>query len=179
MNKGSTDNWTQVKTDSIAALPQTVVEHIRKVTLLPHSESHLISTLHKLQESLGYLGTTQLDAIAQLMQIPAAKVLGVASFYHFFRLKKTGRFIINVCMGTACYMKGATAVADTFTRILGINIGESTPDGMFTLQKTRCLGVCSLAPVAMINDEIHAHLKPELVSQILDKYRTKTSVNNK
>ncbi len=174
MSEGSTDNWAVVKADSEAALPHSVVEHIRKVTLLPHSESHLIDTLHKLQESMGYLGTAQLDAVAQLMHIPSAKVVGVASFYHFFRLKKTGRFIISVCMGTACYMKGATAVADAFRSFLGIDIGESTADGMFTLVRTRCLGVCSLAPVAMINDEVQAHLEPEIIPQIIDRYRQKT-----
>jgi len=174
MSDGSTDNWAAVKADSEAALPHSVVEHIRKVTLLPHSESHLIDTLHKLQESMGYLGTAQLDAVAQLMQIPSAKVVGVASFYHFFRLKKTGRFIISVCMGTACYMKGATAVVDAFRKVLGVDIGESTADGMFTLVRTRCLGVCSLAPVAMINDEVQAHLEPEIIPQIIDRYRQKT-----
>lgn len=173
MNNKSTDNWEEVKNSSEAALPHSVVEHIRKVTLLPHSESHLIGTLHKLQESMGYLGTAQLDAVAQLMQIPSAKVVGVASFYHYFRLIKTGRFVINVCMGTACYMKGATAVADAFSSVLGIKIGESTTDGMFTLATTRCLGVCSLAPVAMINDEVQAKLNPETIPQLIDKYRQK------
>lgn len=171
MNDNPTDNWAQVKADSIVALPRTVVEHIEKTASLPHSESHLIGTLHKLQDAMGYLGSSQLEAVAQLMQIPSAKVVGVASFYHYFRLKKTGRFIISVCMGTACYMKGATSVVNAFTDILGVGIGDTTPDGDFTLEKTRCLGVCSLAPVAMINKEIYAHLTPEKIKQILQVYR--------
>jgi NADH:ubiquinone oxidoreductase subunit E len=173
MTNNTTDNWTEVKAASVAALPRSIVEHIERVRTLPHSESHLISTLHKLQESIGFLGTAQLDAVAQLMQIPAAKVVGVAGFYHFFRLKKTGRFIISFCLGTACYVKGATAVAEAITTALGIDIGETTPDGIFTIEKTRCLGVCSLAPVIMINKEIHGHLTPGDIPQLLESYRQK------
>jgi NADH:ubiquinone oxidoreductase subunit E len=173
MKNQSTDNWEQVKADSIAALPRAVVEFIEKGQQLPHSESNLIGTLHKLQESMGYLGTAQLDAVAQLMQIPAAKVVGVASFYHHFRLKKTGRYIISICLGTACYVKGASLIAKTFTNVLDIRMGETTPDGMFTMEKTRCLGVCSLAPVAMINKEVYAHLTPEMIPQLIESYRNK------
>ena len=178
MNNSSTDNWAQVKADSISVLPRTVVEHIEKIVSLPHSESHLISTLHKLQESMGFLGTAQLDAVAQLMQIPAAKVTGVATFYHSFRLKKTGHFIISLCMGTACYVKGANAVAKAFTSTLGISIGETTPDYIFTIEKTRCLGVCSLAPCVMINNEIHAHLTPDAIPALIESYRKKLKVED-
>jgi NADH:ubiquinone oxidoreductase subunit E len=178
MNNSSTDNWAQVKAESIAVLPRTVVEHIEKIESLPHSESHIISTLHKLQESMGFLGTAQLDAVAQLMQIPAAKVTGIATFYHSFRLKKTGRFIISLCMGTACYVKGASPVAKAFASELGIKIGETTPDGLFTIEKTRCLGVCSLAPCVMINNEIHAHLTTEAIPQLIESYRQKIRVED-
>lgn len=173
MTDSTTDNWAQVKADSIAVLPRAVVEHIKKVESLPHSESNLISTLHKLQETIGFLGSAQLDAVAQLMQIPSAKVTGVASFYHYFRLKKTGRFIISICMGTACYVKGASSLVKAFKDALGISMGETTPDEVFTIEKTRCLGVCSLAPCAMINNEVHAHLKPEDIPQLLESYRQK------
>lgn len=171
-----TDNWPQVKNDSILVLPSSVVEYIRKTESLPHSESYLISTLHKLQEAMGYLGSAQLDAVAQLMQIPTAKVVGVASFYHYFRLKKTGLFIISVCMGTACYVKGAHAIAHAFTDSLGISMGETTQDGVFTIEKKRCLGVCSLAPVAMINNQVHAHLTPEVIPSLLESYRQKLKI---
>jgi NADH:ubiquinone oxidoreductase subunit E len=176
MNYSSTDNWEQVKADSIAALPQAVVDHINKVNSLPYSESHLISTLHKLQSEMGFLGSSQLDAIAQLLQVPSAKVTGVATFYHYFRLKKTGRFIISVCNGTACYVKGGAAVAEAFTSTLGIGMGETTPDGLFTVETTRCLGVCGLAPCAMINNEVHAHLTPEKIPPLIESYRQKVGV---
>ncbi|HEX2957088.1 MAG TPA: NAD(P)H-dependent oxidoreductase subunit E [Chitinispirillaceae bacterium] len=176
MKFDSTDNWEIIKAESIAVLPRKVVEHIQKTSSLPHSESYLISTLHLLQEVMGFLGIVQLEAVAQLMQIPSAKVVGVASFYHSFRLKQTGRFVISLCMGTACYVKGAVAVADAFTEHLGIKPGETTQDGLFTIEFTRCLGVCSLAPAAMVNTEIHAHLTPEKVPQIIELYRSKIGV---
>jgi NADH:ubiquinone oxidoreductase subunit E len=120
---------------------------------------------------MGFLGSAQLDAVAQLMQIPAAKVSGVASFYHSFRLKKTGRFVISLCMGTACYVKGSMAVAKALTEVLGIKRGETTSDGLFTIEYTRCLGVCSLAPAAMINNKIFAHLSPEKAADLIESYR--------
>jgi NADH:ubiquinone oxidoreductase subunit E len=178
MNTRQTDNWEQVKNDSMAVLPRAVIEHITNAKLLPHSESHLISTLHKLQDAMGFLGTSQLDAVSQLMQIPVAKVVGVASFYHSFRLKKTGRFIISLCLGTACYVKGGIALATVFTNTLGIEIGETTSDGIFTIEKTRCLGVCSLAPVVMVNNEIHAHLKPDDIPPLIESYRQKVRMEN-
>jgi len=82
---------------------------IQKCRAEPHPESQLIAVLHKIQSQCGYLAETHLDAVAQLLQVPAAKVAGVASFYHFFRLKPRGKFLINVCLGTACYVKGPTA----------------------------------------------------------------------
>lgn len=173
MSIDSTDNWDTVKHESMSVLPNAVVTYINNVQKLPHNESYLINTLHKLQEAIGYLGTAQLEAVSQLMQIPSAKVVGVASFYHYFRLKQTGKFIIRSCMGTACYVKGASPVANALKEILKIDEGETTPDGMFTLEKSRCLGVCSLAPVLMINDDVHAHLKPELIPALIDEYRNR------
>jgi NADH:ubiquinone oxidoreductase subunit E len=97
----------------------------------------------------------------------------VASFYHFFRLQPRGRFIINVCLGTACYVKGAERVAQKVMDELGISWGETSKDGVFTLEGSRCLGTCGLAPVIMINDEIHGTVTPEQVSGILEKYMEK------
>lgn len=173
MSSNSTDNWDTVKLESISVLPQAVVTYINKVEKLPHNESYLINALHKLQEAMGYLGTAQLEAVSQLMQIPSAKVVGVASFYHYFRLKETGKFIIRICMGTACYVKGASPVVNALKEILKIDVGETTPDKLFTLDASRCLGVCSLAPVLMINEEVHAHVKPELIPALIEEYRTR------
>jgi NADH:ubiquinone oxidoreductase subunit E len=129
--------------------------------------------LHKVQAQFGYLAPAHLDAVAQLMQVPAAKVSGVASFYHFFRLQPRGRFIINVCLGTACYVKGADRVADKLREELGITFGETSTDGMFTLEASRCLGTCGLAPVIMIGDDVHAQVTPDRVPAILEQYLDK------
>ena len=171
--KHKTDNWEQVETASKSVLPEDVVRFIEEVRRAPQPESQLISVLHKVQSHFGYLGREQMDAVAQLLQVPAAKVTGVATFYHFFRLKPGGRFIINVCLGTACYVKGSAEVAAKLKEELGIDIGETSKDGMFTLEAARCLGTCGLSPVIMINEEVHARVRPDQVPALLAKYREK------
>ena len=99
--------------------------------------------LHRVQTQYGYLSPTHLDAVAQLLGVPAAKVAGVASFYHFFRLPPRGKYIINVCMGTACYVKGADRIAQRLMSELGITWGETSKDGVFTMEQARCLGTAA------------------------------------
>ena len=171
----TTDNWPDVEARSRAALPKAVLAHIEKTRKLPHSESHLIAVLHTLQNAVGYLGPEQLEAVSQLMRIPSAKVSGVATFYHAFRLRPKGQFMISICMGTACYVKGAPAIADAITKELGIVVGQTTTDGMFSLERARCVGTCGLAPVVVIDGEILGPLKPEDVPPLLDKYRQKVT----
>ena len=166
----TTDNRRQVEAAARETLGESIAELIEKCRRDPRPESHLIGVLHAVQEQFGYLGEEQLDAVAQLLQVPAAKVAGVASFYHFFRLKPRGRFMINVCMGTACYVKGADRVAAKFSEELGIQWGETTTDGLFALEGSRCLGTCGLAPVVMVNETIHGDVTPEMVSSILEQY---------
>jgi len=166
----STDNTQQVMDAARHALPAEVVALIEATRTLPHSESHLISVLHKLQSLNGFLGTEQLDAVAQLMQIPAAEVTGVATFYHFFRLKPRGKFAISICLGTACYVKGAQNVVDKLREELGIDFGETTKDGLFTLDATRCLGTCGLAPVMTVNDTVHPKVAPDQIPNLIRNY---------
>ncbi|MHB0935792.1 MAG: NADH-quinone oxidoreductase subunit NuoE [Armatimonadota bacterium] len=165
----TTDNRDAVEAQSRAALPQEIVKYIEECRQRPHSESRLIAVLHKVQGHFGYLGHEQLDAVAQLMQIPTAKVTGVATFYHFFRLQPRGQFVINVCMGTACYVKGADRVAEKLKEELGIDFGETTTDGMFSLEAARCLGTCGLAPVIMIGDQVHGEVTPDQIPGLLEK----------
>ena len=168
-----TDNWEQVEAASKMVLGQRIVEYIEQARAKRHAESQLIAVLHEVQAEFGYLAETHLDAVAQLMQVPAAKVVGVASFYHFFRLKPRGKFMINVCLGTACYVKGAERIAQKITEELGITWGETSKDGVFTLEAARCLGTCGLAPVVMIDDEIHGEVTPDQVPALLEKYLKK------
>ncbi len=169
-DKPGTDNWTEVEAAARLVLGEPIVALIQKFRAEPHPESQLIAVLHRVQSEFGYLADAHLDAVAQLMQIPAAKVAGVASFYHFFRLKPRGKYMINVCLGTACYVKGAERVAQKVIDELGISWGETSKDGVFTLEGSRCLGTCGLAPVVMIDDEIHGEVTPDQVPTLLEKY---------
>lgn len=166
----TTDNWPQVEASAREALGPQIVALIDACRQGPQPASRLIAVLHAVQAQFGYLSPESLDAVAQLMQVPAAKVAGVASFYHFFRLKPRGKFAINVCMGTACYVNGAERVAQRLIDELGVTWGETTKDGVFTLEGSRCLGTCGLAPVVMIGDEVHANVTPDQVPAILEKY---------
>lgn len=165
----ATDNWEQVQESCRAVLTEDLVHFIEACRKGPEPASLLISVLHRVQGHFGHLGTEQLDAVAQLLGVPAAKVAGVATFYHFFRLQPQGRFMISVCMGTACYVKGADKVAAKLKDELGIDFGQTTTDGLFSLHEAHCLGTCGLAPVVMVNDQIHAKVTPDQVPSLLEK----------
>ena len=166
----ATDNWAELERGYRAMLPEDVLAFIDKNREGEHSESMLIATLHMIQGHYGHLGPGHLEAVAQLMQVPLAKVTGVATFYHYFRLQPRGKYLINVCLGTACYVKGAEKVAQKLMDELGIHYGETSKDGIFSLESTRCVGTCGLAPVVMIGDEVHGPLSPGQVPTLLDSY---------
>lgn len=166
---GKTGNWEDVQKDAMAQLPDEIISFIERCRREDHPASQLISVLHMVQGHFGYLGEAQMDAVAQLLQVPHADVSGVASFYHFFRLTPRGRFVIHVCLGTACYVKGGERVAEKFKDELGIDFGETTKDGLFSLEASRCLGTCGLAPVIMINDEIHGQVTPDKVPALIEQ----------
>jgi NADH-quinone oxidoreductase subunit E/NADP-reducing hydrogenase subunit HndA len=138
-----------------------------------HPESYLIAILHKAQSMWGYLDVTVLDEIASVMNIPTAHIWGVATFYHFFSLKPKGKHVISLCLGTACYVKGAEQILERIKDELKITIGQTTEDKLFTLQETRCLGTCGLAPVMMIDDKVYGALTPKKAVVILKGYRNK------
>jgi len=148
-----------------------LVAYIQQARRQEHSESQLISVLHRVQGRFGYLSAECLDAVAQLLQVPTATVTGVATFYHFFRLTRPGAYKISVCLGTACYVKGAAAVAERIKQELGIDYGQTSRDGTFTLEAARCVGTCGLAPVVIIGDEVHGQVVPDQIPLLLDKYR--------
>lgn len=166
-----TDNRQEVEYRSREVLGEDLCAYIDECVKQPHPAGQLISVLHKVQDKFGYLAPEAMDAVAQLMQVPSAKVTGVASFYHFFRLQPRGKYMIRVCLGTACYVKGAQALAERFTSELGVKFGETTGDNLFSLEGSRCLGTCGLAPVIMIEDNVHAQVSPDQVPAILEQYR--------
>ena len=131
----------------------------------------LMPIMQKAQESFGYLPMEAMSLIADELDIPVSKIYGVATFYAQFSLTPKGDNIIQVCTGTACYVKGAQAVLDEVIHQLGIHSGETTEDGKFTIQDTRCLGCCGLAPVMTVNEDVYGRMVPGQVKGILDKYR--------
>ncbi len=143
------------------------------------ADSYLIEILHKAQMLYGYLSREVMDFVAENMQIPTSHVWGVATFYHFFNLEPIGKYTISVCMGTACYVKGANLVLGAIKEKLGIEVGETTDDKVFTLNEARCLGACGLAPVIMIGEKIHGDLDREKTIQLLEEYREKAEKEEK
>jgi NADH:ubiquinone oxidoreductase subunit E len=146
-------------------------EHMEKYKLQPRSESNLIQIMHKAQDLYGYLDRVVMDEVALTMNIPTAHIWGVATFYHYFKLKKPGKHVVSVCLGTACYIKGAGEILERLKEELKINVGGTSQDGIFSLEEARCLGACGLAPVMMIDGKIYGSLTPKKVSEILKEYR--------
>jgi len=132
----------------------------------------LIEILQKTQDTYGYLPEDALRGIAEKTGIPIAKIYGVATFYAQFRRRPAGKYLLLLCMGTACHVNGASRVAEAVSERLGIENGETTADGLFTLNIVACLGCCSLAPVMMVRskdgEEVHSGLTSEAVVKILD-----------
>ncbi len=128
----------------------------------------LIQCLHKAQEVFGYLPEEVQMAVAKPLNLHLSEVYGVVSFYSFFTDKPVGKYRISVCMGTACFVRGATKVLDEFKRYLTVSEGETTPDGKFTLGALRCVGACSLAPVVSVNGRVYGNVAPKKVADILE-----------
>ncbi|MDO4546335.1 MAG: NAD(P)H-dependent oxidoreductase subunit E [Bacillota bacterium] len=130
----------------------------------------LIPVLHEAQEVYGYLPLEVQRTIAEKLNIPLAEVYGVVSFYTQFSINPKGKYQINVCMGTACYVKGANEILDKFKTRLSIDVGECSDDGKYSLDACRCIGACGLAPVVTVNDEVFGKLVADDVDGIIDKY---------
>lgn len=134
-------------------------------------EDPLIEVLRQAQELFGYLPENVLIFIAEQMNLPIGKIFGVVTFYNFFSLKPQGKYLINVCTGTACFVKGASRLIQMFEEELGIKLGETSTDGKFTLSSVRCVGACSLAPVFVIGEETFGRVdSKKKLKDILAKY---------
>ncbi len=131
----------------------------------------LMPVLQAAQEIFGCVPEDVQKIIADGLGVTLAEVYGVATFYAQFSLQPKGEYVISVCLGTACYVKGSQAVLDKLSEMLGIPVGGTTKDGRFTLQATRCLGACGLAPVMTINGEVYGRMTPDQVPGILAKYK--------
>ncbi len=149
-------------------LNKTLDEIVQKYEITTES---LMPILQDIQDAFHYLSEESLKEISKKLDIPLNRVFSVATFYNAFSLKPKGRYVVQVCMGTACHIKGASILLEEIRSNLGIDEGETTKDGLFSLETVRCLGCCSLAPVININGKAYGNLKPEKVGSILNGYK--------
>jgi len=133
----------------------------------------LIPILQEVQEACGYVPREAIQRIGRHLEMPASKIYGVATFYNQFRFQAPGRFQVQVCRGTACHVKGSAAVLEAICRHLKIQPGQTTRDGLFSIEVVACIGACGLAPVIAINGEFHAGVTAEAVPAILESCRDK------
>lgn len=135
-----------------------------------NKQGELINVLHRCQGEFGYLPEEVQREIASNLKMPVAKVFGVVSFYSFFTMTPKGKHTVSVCMGTACYVRGAEAVLDELKKELKIDVGGVTADGKFSLDSLRCVGACGLAPVILIDEKVYGRLEPNMIKGILAQY---------
>lgn len=139
---------------------------------LPEKQGALISVLHRAQHIFGYLPKEVQQFVGKKLDIPTAQVYGVVSFYSFFTMVPKGKHPISICLGTACYVRGADKVLEAFERELGIKVGQTTEDGKFSLDALRCVGACGLAPVVLIGEKVYGRITTgEQVKNILNEYQ--------
>jgi NADH-quinone oxidoreductase subunit E len=137
----------------------------------PRDPEYLLPVLQDIQQELHYLSEESLKSVSKLLQVPLNRVYAVATFYNAFSLIPKGKHIIQVCMGTACHIKGSPRLLDELALSLGIKEGETTKDGLFSVEAVRCLGCCSLAPAMMINRRTYGNVKPDEIITILKDYK--------
>ena len=148
-----------------------ITDRVREICASHHNNSgELIMILHEAQSLLGYLPQEIQEVVAEQLEIPIAQVYGVVTFYSYFTMEPKGRFPISVCMGTACYVRGAEKILEELERQLDIKVGETTSDGLFSLNCLRCVGACGLAPVVTIGDKVYGRLTTDKIRDILADY---------
>lgn len=161
---------TQMEAAADPALLEQLGTYIES---LPAKDGVLIEALHYAQGLFGYLPRDVQLHIARKLNIPGAEVFGVVSFYSFFTMEPPGKYTVSVCMGTACFVRGADKILSRFQRLLGIGADETTEDNLFTLKDVRCVGACGLAPVVMVDDKVYGRVTEEDVDKILAEYAEK------
>ena len=154
---------------------QNMLEFISDLTISQSlDKTKLINILQKVQTELGYLSREAISTISKQLRIPEIDIYGVATFYEQFRFTKPGKHLIKVCEGTACHVKGGATISETIERELEIGPGETTADGLFSLERVACLGCCALAPVIVIDEEIYGMMSTSKMNSILQEYDEKS-----
>ena len=157
---------------AVIKLSESKIQFVKNVCKeYGNNAGEVINVLHKVQGEFGYLPAEVQELVAEELHIPVSRVFGIVSFYSFFTMTPKGEHPISVCLGTACYVRGAEKVLDEIKRILGINVGEVTPDGKFSLTCLRCVGACGLAPVIEVGDKVYGRMTPDRVKEVLAKYK--------
>lgn len=149
------------------------------IGLYAKEPGQLIRILQKAQDIFGHLPEEVQGYIAEKTGTPVSEVNGVVTFYSLFSSEPRGKYILNLCMGTACYVKGAQDLMDTLKDHLKIDAGETTPDRLFTVKSTRCIGACGLAPILVVNGDVHGNTSSGEILKIIKKYRKGEQVENK
>ncbi|HAV19753.1 MAG TPA: NAD(P)H-dependent oxidoreductase subunit E [Firmicutes bacterium] len=140
------------------------------ITQYKEVKTPLMMILSAFQKEFGYVPLEVQEIISKRLDIPVAEIYGIVTFYSMFSLKPKGKYVVGICLGTACYVQNAQQIANRLEEILGIKPGETTSDGLFTIDILRCLGACALAPVMVINGKILPHVKVNDLQRIIDEY---------
>jgi len=135
--------------------------------------SPLMPILEEIQKKYGYIPLEVQELVSKQMGIPVSEIYGVVTFYNFFSLTPKGKYVIGVCLGTACYVKNSQTILDKFETLLGIAPGETTPDKLFTIEAIRCMGACALAPAVSVNGKVYPQMSVDGVQKVVDEYRSK------
>ena len=151
-------------------LPQELLDFVEEWKDKP---GNLIMILHRMQQIYGYIPRAEALELARVIDIPLAKIYGVITFYHFFKLNKPGKNKVQVCMGTACYLKGGQDLIQELENLLGIGVNQTTADNEFSMEAVRCVGCCGLAPVVVVNEEVYGKVGKDRLPEILAEHRGK------
>lgn len=162
-------------TDNVEVKVNLLKEKVDKINeicnMYDNEPRELINILHETQHEFGYLPAEVQDVIAHNLHISVAQVYGVVTFYSFFSMIPKGEHPISICTGTACYVRGAEKVLEEFKRELNVKVGETTPDGKFSINCLRCVGACGLSPVVLVGERVFGRVSPDGVKAIIDEYR--------
>ncbi len=148
------------------------INYLEEKRKLGYYNSALMSILHKAQELYGYISPEVINEISLRLGMPTAKIWGIVTFYHYFTLKPRGKYVISVCLGTACYVKGSKRILNKLKELLKIELNQTTPDGLFTIEAKYCLGCCGLAPVMMINNKVYEKLTTKKLIEIIETLKS-------
>ena len=156
----------------MAHLQDTAVKKINEICdRYVNEKTPLMMNLSDIQKEYGYIPLEVQEIVSQRTGVSVAEIYGVVTFYSFFSLQPKGKYVIGVCMGTACYVKGAQQIIDKFSEIIGIKPGETSADGLFTLDALRCIGACGIAPAVTINGKVYPKLTVDVVPKIVQEYK--------